>query len=58
MCRFELSRRRSSLEQDIDLSVGSVLHLGETEVSHNESEKSGTTPDETTFSADWQLVQF
>jgi hypothetical protein len=49
--RGELPSRHFTVEQNIDLSVRSVLEFRKTEVCHHETENSRPSPDESTFSA-------
>lgn len=39
-----LASRDFAIEQDIDLTVGATLHLGEVKVGHDEAEETGTGP--------------
>jgi hypothetical protein len=47
-----LASRDLTFEHDVDLSVGPVLHFGETEVCHDETEESCACPDVTAFTAE------
>lgn len=42
----------ASLEQDIELSVGSSLEFRETEVGDDKGGQTGSTPNKTTFTAE------
>lgn len=49
---LELPGRDPSIEEDIDLSVASVLEFGQEEVGENEADDSCAAPDITTFTGD------
>lgn len=46
-----------SLEQDVNLTEGSVLHLRNEEPRHNRAEKGGASPDIATLAAQVPLVR-
>jgi hypothetical protein len=46
-----------ALEQDVNLTVRSTLHLRQEEIGHDETEETSSSPDVTTFSAKVGLLQ-
>ena len=52
-----LASRHLALEQDVDLAVGSVLHLGQVEEGREEADEAGGTPDVTTLATEVGLLR-
>jgi hypothetical protein len=53
-----LASRDVALEQDVDLAVGSVLHLRHKEVCHDETEETSSSPDVSALSAKVGFLRF
>jgi hypothetical protein len=47
-----------ALEQNIDLAIGSVLHLRNEEVCHDETEETSSSPDVSALSAKVGFLRF
>lgn len=52
-----LAGRNLALEEDVDLTVRTTLHLRQEEVRHNETEETSASPDVTALSAEVGLLR-
>ena len=48
-CLLPLAGRNSAVEKDVDLTIGSALHLRQEEVCQCEADETSASPDVTTF---------
>lgn len=58
VCLCPFASRYTTSEQNIDLSVGSVSHLGNLEVGDHEADERSCAPDITTLSTDCKMLAF